>query len=48
MGRSAVMAESLAGYTDVVNDRIKTVKKTIEFTKVQTTMQKQLARLKQQ
>ena len=30
MGRSAVMAESLAGYTDVVNDRIKTVKKTIE------------------
>ena len=30
MGRSAVMAESLAGYTDVVNDRIRTVKKTIE------------------
>ena len=30
MGRSAVMAESLAGYTDVVNDRIKAVKKTIE------------------
>ena len=30
MGRSAVMAESLAGYTDVVNDRIKSVKKTIE------------------
>jgi hypothetical protein len=30
MGRSAVMAESLAGYTDVVNERIKTVKKTIE------------------
>jgi murein DD-endopeptidase MepM/ murein hydrolase activator NlpD len=30
MGRSAVMAESLAGYNDVVNDRIKSVKKTIE------------------
>lgn len=30
MGRSAVMAESLAEYTDVVNDRIKTVKKTLE------------------
>ena len=30
MGRSAVMAESLAGYSDVVNDRIKSVKKTIE------------------
>jgi hypothetical protein len=30
MGRSAVMAESLAGYTSVVNDRIKSVKKTIE------------------
>ena len=30
MGRSAVMAESLAGYTSVVNDRIKLVKKTIE------------------
>ena len=30
MGRSAVMAESLAGYSDVVNDRIKLVKKTIE------------------
>jgi len=30
MGRSAVMAESLAGYVDVVKDRIKTVKKTIE------------------
>ena len=30
MGRSAVMAESLAGYNDIVNDRIKNVKKTIE------------------
>ena len=30
MGRSAVMAESLAEYTDVVKGRIKTVKKTIE------------------
>ena len=30
MGRSAVMAESLAGYVDVVKERIKTVKKTIE------------------
>jgi LysM repeat protein len=30
MGRSAVMAESLAGYSDAVNSRIKTVKKTIE------------------
>jgi hypothetical protein len=30
MGRSAVMAESLAGYMDVVKDRIGTVKKTIE------------------
>ena len=30
MGRSAVMAESLAGYMDVVKERISTVKKTIE------------------
>jgi len=30
MGRSAVMAESLAGYMDVVKERIGTVKKTIE------------------
>ena len=30
MGRSAVMAESLAGYSDAVNDRIKLVKRTIE------------------
>ena len=30
MGRSAVMAESLAGYTDIVKERIATVKKTIE------------------
>jgi len=30
MGRSAVMAESLAGYMDVVKERIATVKKTIE------------------
>jgi hypothetical protein len=30
MGRSAVMAESLAGYVDVVKERIATVKKTIE------------------
>ena len=30
MGRSAVMAESLAGYMDIVKDRISTVKKTIE------------------
>jgi len=30
MGRSSVMAESLAGYMDVVQERIKTVKKTIE------------------
>ena len=30
MGRSAVMAESLAGYMDVVKERITTVKKTIE------------------
>jgi len=30
MGRSAVMAESLSEYMDVVKDRIKTVKKTIE------------------
>ena len=30
MGRSSVMAESLAGYVDVVKERIKTVKKTIE------------------
>lgn len=30
MGRSAVMAESLAGYVDVVKERIKSVKKTIE------------------
>ena len=30
MGRSAVMAESLAGYMDAVHDRIKSVKKTIE------------------
>jgi len=29
MGRSAVMAESLAGYMDVVQERISTVKKTI-------------------
>ena len=29
MGRSAVMAESLAGYVDVVKERISTVKKTI-------------------
>lgn len=30
MGRSAVMAESLTGYMDVVKERISTVKKTIE------------------
>jgi hypothetical protein len=30
MGRSSVMAESLAGYMDVVKERISTVKKTIE------------------
>ena len=30
MGRSAVMAESLAGYTDIVKERIAIVKKTIE------------------
>mgnify|MGYP003648496750 CR=1 FL=1 len=30
MGRSSVMAESLAGYVDVVKERISTVKKTIE------------------
>jgi len=30
MGRSAVMAESLAGYMDIVKERITTVKKTIE------------------
>ena len=30
MGRSAVMAESLAGYMDVVRERIATVKKTLE------------------
>ena len=30
MGRSAVMAESLAGYVDVVKERIATVKKTIQ------------------
>jgi len=30
MGRSAVMAESLAGYVDAVKERIATVKKTIE------------------
>jgi len=30
MGRSSVMAESLAGYMDVVRERISTVKKTIE------------------
>jgi hypothetical protein len=30
MGRSAVMAESLSGYTDIVKERIATVKKTIE------------------
>ncbi len=30
MGRSAVMAESLAGYMDVVKERITTVRKTIE------------------
>ena len=30
MGRSAVMAESLAGYMDVVKERISTVKKTVE------------------
>ena len=30
MGRSAVMAESLAGYVDIVKERISTVKKTIE------------------
>jgi hypothetical protein len=30
MGRSAVMAESLAGYMDVVRERIATVKKTVE------------------
>ena len=30
MSRSAVMAESLAGYTDAVNERIVTVKKTLE------------------
>jgi hypothetical protein len=30
MGRSAVMAESLAGYMDIVKERIATVKKTVE------------------
>lgn len=30
MGRSSVMAESLAGYMDIVKERISTVKKTIE------------------
>ena len=30
MGRSAVMAESLSGYMDIVKERITTVKKTIE------------------
>jgi len=30
MGRSAVMAESLSGYMDIVKERISTVKKTIE------------------
>ena len=30
MGRSAVMAESLSGYLDIVKERIATVKKTIE------------------
>ena len=30
MGRSAVMAESLAGYVDIVKERIATVKKTVE------------------
>ena len=30
MGRSAVMAESLSGYLDIVKERISTVKKTIE------------------
>ena len=30
MGRSNVMAESLAGYVDVVKERLSTVKKTIE------------------
>jgi len=30
MGRSAVMAESLSGYMDVVKERIATVKKTVE------------------
>ena len=30
MGRSAVMAESLSGYMDVVKERISTVKKTVE------------------
>ena len=30
MNRSSVMAEGLAGYMDVVNDRLATVKKTIE------------------
>jgi hypothetical protein len=30
MGRSSVMAESLAGYMDVVKERIATVKKTVE------------------
>lgn len=30
MNRSTVMAESLAGYTDIVKERIQTVKKTVE------------------
>ena len=30
MGRSAVMAESLAGYMDIVKERMSTVKKTVE------------------
>lgn len=30
MNRSSVMAESLAGYTDIVKERIQTVKKTVE------------------
>ena len=37
MGRSAVMAESLSGYVDVVKERIATVKKTVESLQKQKT-----------
>ena len=45
MGRSAVMAESLAGYVDVVKERISTVKKTMSHYKSQSFMQKHLQHL---